>query len=555
MERSLMTPKLTSVEEALCCVPDRSVIAVSGFNLLTTPEYLILELFNQYRRTGHPKELFFIFETLPAVPGRAFDKIAEIIYRDKDYDFMRGVLAPYLGFSPWLQKLTSENIIEVYAWPIGITVYWFREIASGRPGLLTRIGLGTFLDPREDMGAMNELAKERKTCRTSIVYINDEEYLFYQAPKPDVALIRGSIADEMGNISLADEAIRGTVLNIAQAAKAMPKRGVVIAQVKWVTKTGSINPRDVDVPAPLIDHVVISPKEYHWQSGSFEYDPRLSYRVIPPINIREIGAGEIERYSEHEHIIARRALIELASMVIEKGKPILVNLGIGIPALISWLAAYEEISDYIISVIESGVWGGVALSGQDFGAGISPFALTTMPDMFTNFEGGIIDTAALGFLEVDKEGNVNPSMLPGRIYGPGGFPVIAGGSPKTIFTGSFTAGERKIYYDHVNHRLVIERDGSIIKFVEKVYKKFFSGRYALKYGHEIIYITERAVFRLSPEGVALIEIAPGIDVERDILSKMRFKPVISGSLIEMDKRIFTKTRMGLRDEVLRGLKR
>ena len=547
--------KISDPEEALCCIPDKSVVAVSGFNLLATPEYLIYELYKQYRKTGHPKDLFFIFETLPAVPGRAFDKIAEIIYKDKDYGFIRGVLAPYLGFSPWLQKLASENIIEVYSWPIGITAYWFREVASGRPGLLTKIGLGTFLDPREDMGAMNDLAKERKTCRTSIVNLEGAEYLFYQAPKPDVALIRGSMADEMGNISLADEAIKGSVLNIAQAAKALPKKGVVIAQVKWITRTGMINPREVDVPAPLVDYVVIAPREYHWQSGSYEYDPRLAYRVIPPLDIRSLGGSEIERYSEYEHIIARRTLLELAREVIEKGRPILVNLGIGIPALVSWLAAYEEISDFIVTIVESGVWGGVALSGIDFGAAIAPFALTTMPDMFSNFEGGVIDAASLGFLEVDKEGNVNPSMIPGRLQGPGGFPVIAGGSPKTIFAGAFTAGNRKIYYDSESNRLVIERDGEIIKFVDKVYKIFFSGKYALKYGHDITYVTERAVFKLTPQGVMLVEVAPGVDLEKDILSKMRFKPLISSSLVEMDKRVFTRGKIGLREEILERIRR
>ncbi|MEM4043474.1 MAG: CoA-transferase [Sulfolobales archaeon] len=547
--------KIRDPEEALCCIPDGSVVAVSGFNLLTTPEYLIYELYKQYRKTGHPRDLFMIFETLPAVPGRAFDKIAEIMYKDKDFGFIRGVLAPYLGFSPWLQKIVAENLIEAYAWPIGITAYWFREVASGRPGLLTKIGLGTFLDPRDSMGALNEISLERKSCKVSIVSIEGEEYLFYQAPKPYVALIRGSVADEIGNISLSDEAIKGSVLNIAQATKASPRKGIVIAQVKWITRQGLINPREVDVPAPLVDHVVVAPREYHWQSGSYEYDPRLCYRVIPPIDLREIGSSEIERFSEHEHIIARRALIELVETVAKLQRPVLVNLGIGIPALISWLAAYEEISDYIISVIESGVWGGVALSGQDFGAAISPFALTTMPDMFSNFEGGIIDVAALGFLEVDREGNVNPSMLPGRLYGPGGFPVIAGGSPKTLFTGGFTAGDRKIYYDPRDRRLVIEKEGSVIKFVERVYKVFFSGRYALKFGHEIMYITERAVFKLTPEGVSLVEVAPGVDLEKDILSKMRFKPVISRELREMDGRIFLKGRMGLKEQLIQALKK
>jgi acyl CoA:acetate/3-ketoacid CoA transferase len=246
-------------------------------------------------------------------------------------------------------------------------------------------------------------------------------------------------------------------------------------------------------------------------------------------------------------VIARRIIIELVNLFKQKGTPVLVNLGIGIPALVSLLAAEENLSDYIVTVIESGPWGGIALSGNNFGQAISPFALSTIPDMFSNFEGGIIDIASLGFLQVDKLGNVNPSILPDRIFGPGGFPVIAGGAPKTFFAGAFTAGPKKI--DIVNNnKLSIIQDGSP-KFVDRVYKIIFSGPQAVKYQKEIVYVTERAVFRLTERGLVLEEISPGIDIDKDILLKMEFVPIIASPLKQMDERLFGVGKLGLREEI------
>jgi acyl CoA:acetate/3-ketoacid CoA transferase len=285
------------------------------------------------------------------------------------------MLMPFLGFSPWLQKLVTEDRIEFYGWPIGIAAYWFREIASGRPGLMTRIGINTFLDPRYDGGSLNLSAKKKMSCNVTIIRIEDQEYLLYRAPKPDFALIRATTADENGNLSMEDEGIRGTVLAIAQATKARPNPGTVFAQVKRLTKSFTINPRDVDIPGPLVDYFVISPKQYHWQSGTIEYDPRISYRTVPPITeqlVNEVNAKPIVPY---ERAIARRIITELLILFKKKRAPILVNLGIGIPALVSSVAADENLSDIIITVIESGPWGGIALSGPDFGQAISPFAL------------------------------------------------------------------------------------------------------------------------------------------------------------------------------------
>jgi propionate CoA-transferase len=549
-----MFSKVVDTTTSLSIVKDNSVVAISGFCMATTPEYLILELYKRYSETGHPKDIFILSDSLPAVPGRALDQVAERLYHAPAQDFLRGVLIPFLGFSPWLQKMITDNIIESYGWPLGIAAYWFREVASGRPGIVTKIGLDTYLDPRKEGGALNDAASKRKSCKISIVSIEGEEYLLYQAPKPDYALIRATTADEIGNLSMQDEGMRGTTFSISQAVKARPKQGTVLAQVRWLTKSWTMNPRDVDIPGPLVDFVIVAPRKYHWQGATIEYDPRISFRVVPFITdelVKDINVGAPPNQSER--IIARRILLELIRLFEEKRAPILVNLGIGIPALVSSIAAEEKVSEFIMTVVESGAWGGVALSGPDFGLAMSPFALSTIPDMFSNFEGGIIDAASLGFLQVDREGNVNPSILPNRIFGPGGFPVIAGGAPRTYFAGAFSAGQTRI--NILNGKLIIVQDGPIQKFVEKVFRVVFSGPQAIKYGHEILYVTERAVFRLAKEGVILEEVAPGIDIEKDITSKMRFMPIRGSSIKQMDESLFSDEKMGTREKIMQLLRK
>jgi len=542
-----MINKVSNALSVFSQIRDGCVVAISGFNLATTPEYLILELYKRYIKFGHPKNIFIVSDALPATPRRALDLIAERIYKDPNQKFLRGMLMPFLGFSPWLQKLVTDDRIESYGWPIGITAYWFREVASGRPGLITRIGIDTFLDPRKEGGALNPTGTKKMSCKISVINIDDEEYLLYQAPKPDYALIRATTADENGNLSMEDEGIRGTVFGIAQATKARPNQGTVYAQTRWLTKSLTINPRDVDVPGPLVDHVIISPQKYHWQSGSIKFDPRISYRTVPPITEKLVDDLTPKPVTQYEKVIARRIIIELINLFKQKRSPVLVNLGIGIPALVSLVAAEESLSDYIVTVIESGPWGGIALSGNNFGQAMSPFALSTIPDMFSNFEGGIIDVASLGFLQVDKDGNVNSSVLPDRIFGPGGFPVIAGGSPKNYFAGAFTAGPKKI--DLLNNKLSIVHDG-YPKFVKNVFKVIFSGPQATKYDKEILYITERALFRLSERGVILEEVSPGIDLDKDILSKMEFSPIVSSSIKQMDERLFKEGKIGLGEEIV-----
>jgi acyl CoA:acetate/3-ketoacid CoA transferase len=541
--------KFVSAREAVSRVPDNAVVAISGFNAATAPFYLIETLLQHYRETGRPKNLFIISDAIPAIPGFGLDKVGKLIVEEPGQDFVRGLLLPFYGWAPELQKAVMKNLVEAYTWPIGILTRWLRTVAVGAPGVFSRVGLGTFIDPRQDGGFLNDLARERKTAVVEHVRIDGREYLLYKAPKPDVALIRATTADEIGNLSMEQEAIYGSVLSFVQAAKAHPG-GLVIAQVLRVVTLGEIHPKHVVVPGPLVDYVVVARRgteveKYHWQTASFDLNPVISGDV--PYRVAYEPAPLTA-----DKVVARRVVLELVKLIGVLGRPIVVNLGIGIPALAADVIREERLDDFIHLTVESGPWGGYALMDADFGAAMGHYAVIPTPEQFILYEGGAIDATSLGFLQVDKEGNVNPAFLPGRLPGPGGFPVIAIGSPRVYFAGGFTAGKRRI--EVKNCKLAVEEEGHITKFVERVYKIVFSGRYAVEEEKEVLYVTERAVFRLTPSGVELAEVAPGVDLERDVLGKMEFRPVVR-RVEEMDRRIFCEGKMSLREEALKIVKK
>jgi len=547
--RGCMIRKFVSAWEAVSRIPDNAVVAISGFNAALSPFYLIDVLIQRYREIGHPKNLFIISDAIPAIPGFGLDKVGRLILEEPGQDFVRGFLLPFYGWAPELQKAVMENLVEAYTWPIGIVTRWLRTAALGTPGVLSRVGLGTFIDPRQDGGFLNGLARERRTAAVERVVLDGREYLLYKAPKPDVALVRATTADEIGNLSMEQEAMYGSVLAFVQAAKAHPG-GLVIAQVLRVVTLGEIHPKHVVVPGPLVDYVVVARRgteveKYHWQTASFDLNPIISGDV--PYRVAYEPAPLTA-----DKAVARRVVLELVKLIGALGRPVVVNLGIGIPALAADVIREERLDDFIHLTVESGPWGGYALMDADFGAAMGHYAVIPMPEQFVLYEGGAIDATSLGFLQVDAEGNVNPAFLPGRLPGPGGFPVIAIGSPRVYFAGGFTAGRRKI--DVKNCGLAIGEDGPITKFVAKVYKIVFSGRYAVEEGKEVLYVTERAVFKLTQDGVELVEIAPGIDLERDVLAKMEFRPTVR-RVEEMDRRIFCEGKMGLREEALKIVKR
>jgi acyl CoA:acetate/3-ketoacid CoA transferase len=431
--------KFVSAREAVSRIPDNAVVAISGFNAATAPFYLIETLLQHYWETGRPKNLFIISDAIPAIPGFGLDKVGKLIVEEPGQDFVRGFLLPFYGWAPELQKAVMKNLVEAYTWPIGILTRWLRTVAVGAPGVFSRVGLGTFIDPRQDGGFLKDLARERKTAVVEHVRIDGREYLLYKAPKPNVALIRSTTADEIGNLSMEQEAIYGSVLSFVQAAKAHPG-GLVIAQVLRVVTLGEIHPKHVVVPGPLVDYVVVARRgteveKYHWQTASFDLNSVISGNV--PYRVAYEPAPLTA-----DKVVARRVVLELVKLIGVLGRPTVVNLGIGIPALAADVIREERLDDFIHLTVESGPRGGYALMDADFGAAMGHYAVIPTPEQFILYEGGAIDATSLGFLQVDKEGNVNPAFLPGRLPGPGGFPVIAVGSPSVYFAGGFTAGRR-----------------------------------------------------------------------------------------------------------------
>lgn len=520
-------------------IKDGSTIAISGFNISTAPEYLLLKLYETYEKHGSPKHLFIESDSLPGSPGRGIDKVCEKIYQDGNFEFLDGVLMPFLGWSYWLQKLVVDEKIEGYTLSIGTVAHLFREMSASRPGLLTKVGVGTFLDSKQDGGALNEKAREARRMHVENMKIHGVDLLFIDAPKPDVTFVRGTTADELGNISMEKEGIYGTVFTMVQAAKASPGRGVVFCQVERVARQGTINPKAVHVPGPLIDFVSVSPSEFAWQTGSIEFDPRISGGLIPPRGKHFNKRTKIDVKT----VIQRRAAIEVISRVKEERRPIIANFGVGIPAGIPAVLDREKVSDYVYSTVEAGPWGGIPLTGDDFGVSVGPFAIIPLPDQFSLYEGGMIDVAVLGFMQVGKEGDVNPSMLPGRIPGPGGFPAITSGSPSLVFAGQFMAGDSRIIVE--SGKLKIAKEGETVKFVDEVYKILFRADVAKAAKKNVVYVTERAVFRLGEKGIVLTEVAPGIDVDRDILDHMDFKPILGEDYREMNGGLFKSSKIGL----------
>jgi acyl CoA:acetate/3-ketoacid CoA transferase len=423
------------------------------------------------------------------------------------------------------QRITQDDI-EAWNLPSGVLFQMHRAGATGQPGVLTTVGLGTFIDPRNEGGAITPSTPRDLVRVTSI---DDKEYLHFPPIKPDVAIIRATTADEHGNLTTEHE---GSPLGaLDQAYAAHNNGGTVIAQVKRIVKAGTIPPQHVRVPGILVDAIVLAPEQS--QTTLTEYDPALSGEIFAPEGLIEPLEYGLEK------VIARRAAQELRSGWI-------VNLGFGISAGVPRILAEENCADDVTWAIEQGPVGGFPLTGFAFGCALNPDAIMQSADQFTLLQGGGIDAALLSFLEIDSDGNVNVSYLPSRPHvtaGVGGFADIVNGSPKIVFAGYFTAGKKKIELS--KDGIHIHQDGSVPKLTERVARITFSGKQALAQGKKITYITERAVMELRPEGITVVEIAPGIDLAKDVLEKANFPLLVADDLRLMDSSIFADIPMGL----------
>ena len=515
--------KFITAQKAAQLIPDGATIGVAGMGLSGWAEEIACAIADRFKETGHPCNL-----TLKQ--GSAMGDWKERGVTRLGYEgLITHWSAAHIGSAFTLNELVRQNKIHCHCLPQGVIVNLWREIAAGRPGLITKVGLGTFVDPRVEGGKMNEVTTEDLV---EVVNFAGEEYLFYKSFPLNVALLRGTTADENGNITFEHESVINEGLAVAQAAK--NSGGIVIVQVEYATKKGTMNPKEVKIPGILVDYVVVATdKNACWQAEGVYFEPAFSGQIKKPLNaLPKLDLSD-------RKVICRRCAQEL-------GKGNVVNLGVGIPADVALIVAEEGFTDEITLTAESGAVGGVPSALPNFGSSYNLEATMEHGAMFDLIDGGGLDVTCLGLAQADEQGNLNVSKFGTRLSGPGGFINITQSAKKVVFCGNFMAKSEVAVEDG---KLKVVSEGKGRKFVKQVEQITFSGRYA-RPDQEILYVTERCVFKLINGRMTLIEIAPGIDLEKDILANMDFTPEISADLKQMDAGLFKETWGGL-DEILK----
>jgi len=519
--------QIVSAAHAASLIPDDATVVISSSAGLNCPDAILRALGERFAQTGAPRRLTTIH---PIASGDMFgiggmDHLAQP-------GLLRRVIAgsypsgPSSLPSPKIWQMIYNNKVEAYNFPSGILFHILREAAAKRPGVLTQVGLDTFIDPRRQGGRMNEITPPDLV---RVVEFDGAEWLYFKSLQPDVAIIRGTTADEDGNISMEHE---GAYLGAYDCALATRNnRGIVLAQVKRVTAAGSLHPQMVRVPGILVDYVVVAPEQ--WQTTQTPYDPAISGETRRPLSEFQPLPFNTDK------VIARRA-----AMMLRKHEAVI--LGFGISALVPQILLEEGLHGQVTWVIEQGAVGGVPLTGFPFGCAVNAQALVPSPDQFTYFHGGGADRALLSFMQVDAEGNVNVSRLAARPHvtaGVGGFIDITAHARHIVFSGYFTAGGLELAIE--NGKLRIVKEGKARKFTRQVEHVTFSGRRARERAQEVWFITERCGLKLEREGLTVVEIAPGVDLARDILAQADVALRVSPDVRTMDARLFRPEPMRL----------
>ena len=524
--------KIVSAAEAVRLIHDGDTVATGGFVGIGFAEGIAIALEDRFLATeaetgsGSPRAL-----TLVYAAGQGDGKTRGLNHFGHK-GLVKRVVGGHWGLVPALQALAVAGEIEAYNLPQGVITHLFRDIAAGKPGTLSHVGLGTFVDPRHGGGKVNAVTKDDLV---RLMEIDGEEVLFYKAFPINVGIIRATTADADGNLTMEREALTLEALAIAMAAH--NSGGIVIAQVERLAERGSLNPRQVKIPGVLVDCVVLAEKpEHHMQTFVTQYSAAFAGEIRVPVNAlapMPMGARKV---------IARRAALELKRNAV-------VNLGIGMPEGVADVATEEEVIDLLTLTTEPGVIGGIPASGLNFGAAVNTQAIIDQPSQFDFYDGGGLDVAVLGLAQADAQGNLNVSKFGLRLAGAGGFINISQAARAVVFVGTFTAGDLQLRV--ADGRVHIDSEGTTRKFVHEVEHRTFSGERARQRGQRVLYVTERCVFRLAEAGgLELIEIAPGINLERDVLAQMDFTPAISPDLKLMEASLFAEAPMNLRERML-----
>lgn len=513
--------KIKTAKEVAALIENSKVYCVEGFVGAGQADEVLKAIEDRFMETGEPKDMTLIYSA-----GQGIKTTSGGTNRLGHAGLTTKVIAGHYNQAPQLQEICMANEAVAYNLPQGVIAQMYRDMAADRP-TISRVGLKTFVDPRLDGGKINDITKEDIV---HLVNIGGKEYLHYdQLEKIDYAILRGTYADEKGNVVLDHEGCILGVLPIAQATKI--RGGKVIVQVEKVVKNGTLDPKDVRIPGIYVDYIVpVEDMKHHMQTTNIAYDPSLCGEAYIPMDDPAVKPLDVRK------VIGRRCAMELTANSI-------VNLGIGMPEEVASVAAEEGCADTMTLTVEAGPIGGVPLSGFDFGVAINADAIIDSAAQFDFYDGGGLDLAVLGLAECDGTGNINVSKFGPRLAGCGGFINITQNAKKVVFCGTFTA--KGLQLEIGDGKLTIVQEGSKKKFVEAVEHITFSGEYAQQVGQPVLYVTERAVFRLTNDGIVLTEVAPGVDMQTQVLDLIDFDVKVADDVKLMDARIFTDAKMNL----------